>query len=63
MLLCGCLENAGEAEDAAQEAFLRAYRAIQTLDPQRPPGPWLKKITVNVCLDWLGRRGHLTYNR
>jgi len=49
-----------EAEDAAQEVFLRAYRAIQTLDPQRPPGPWLKKIAVNVCLNRLERRGTLT---
>jgi RNA polymerase sigma-70 factor (ECF subfamily) len=49
-----------DAEDAAQETFLRAYRAIQTLDPQRPPGPWLKKIAVNVCLNWLERRGTLT---
>jgi RNA polymerase sigma-70 factor, ECF subfamily len=45
-----------EAEDATQETFLRAYRAIRTLDPQRPPGPWLKKIAVNVCLNWLERR-------
>ena len=49
-----------DAEDAAQETFLRAYRAIHTLDPQRPPGPWLKKIAVNVCLNWLERRGTLT---
>ena len=49
-----------EAEDAVQETFLRAYRAIHTLDPQRPPGPWLKKIAVNVCLNWLERRGTLT---
>jgi RNA polymerase sigma-70 factor (ECF subfamily) len=48
-----------DAEDAAQETFLRAYRAIQTLDPQRPPGPWLKKIAVNVCLNRLERRGTL----
>lgn len=44
------------AEDAVQETFLRAYRAIRTLDPQRPPGPWLKKIAVNVCLNLLERR-------
>ena len=48
-----------DAEDAAQETILRAYRAIQTLDPQRPPGPWLKKISVNVCLNRLERRGTL----
>jgi RNA polymerase sigma-70 factor, ECF subfamily len=45
-----------EAEDATQETFLRAFRAIRTLDPQRPPGAWLKKIAVNVCLNRLERR-------
>ena len=49
-----------EAEDAAQETFLRAFRAIRRLDPQRPPGAWLKKIAVNVCLNRLERRGTLT---
>ena len=49
-----------EAEDATQETFLRAYRAIRTFDPGRPPGPWLKKIAVNVCLNRLERRGTLT---
>jgi RNA polymerase sigma-70 factor (ECF subfamily) len=48
--------NRQEAEDAAQEAFLRAFRAIQTLDPSRPPGPWFRKIAVNVCLNRLERR-------
>jgi len=42
------------AEDAAQEAFLRAFRSIRHLDPTRPAGLWLKKIAVNVCLDRLG---------
>ncbi len=45
-----------EAEDAAQEAFVRAFRAIRTLDPDRPPGPWLRKIALNVCLNRLERR-------
>ena len=49
-----------DAEDATQETFLRAFRAIRTLDPQRPPGAWLKKIAVNVCLNRLERRGTLT---
>ena len=46
-----------EAEDAAQEAFLRALRAIGRLDPSRPAGPWLKKIAVNVCLNRLEHSG------
>lgn len=45
--------NRQEAEDAAQEAFLRAFRAIRSLDPARPPGPWFRKIAVNVCLNRL----------
>ena len=53
------LGECSEAQDAAQETFLRAFRAIRTLDPQRPPGPWLKKIAVNVCLNQLERRGTL----
>lgn len=45
-----------EAEDAAQEVFLRAYRFLHRVDPQRPLTPWLLRITVNVCHD-LRRRG------
>ncbi|HVM72364.1 MAG TPA: sigma-70 family RNA polymerase sigma factor [Anaerolineales bacterium] len=48
-----------EAEDATQETFLRAYRAISSLDSTRPAGPWLKKIAVNVCLNRLKHRGTL----
>lgn len=45
-----------DAEDAAQEAFIRAYLAIRSLDPDRPPGPWFRKIALNVCLNRLERR-------
>ncbi|MCA9932242.1 MAG: sigma-70 family RNA polymerase sigma factor, partial [Anaerolineales bacterium] len=42
-----------DAEDAAQEAFLRAYRALTTFDAKRPFAPWIKRIAVNYCLNWL----------
>lgn len=42
-----------EAEDAAQETFLRAYRAFATFDANRPLAPWLKKIAANVSLNRL----------
>lgn len=45
--------NRGDAEDLAQEAFVRAYRAMTTFDPSRPLAPWLKRITTNACLNWL----------
>lgn len=39
------------AEDAAQDVFLKVYRAADRLDPQRDPEPWLLTITTNVCRD------------
>ena len=45
--------NRGDAEDLAQEAFVRAYRALATFDPERPLAPWLKRITTNAGLNWL----------
>jgi RNA polymerase sigma-70 factor (ECF subfamily) len=50
------LGNRQDAEDAVQEAFLRAYRAIHTFDISRPFAPWLKKIVVNVCLNRIERQ-------
>ena len=43
------LGNPQEAEDATQEAFLRAYRFFSQYDVDRPLGPWLKRIAANVC--------------
>jgi RNA polymerase sigma-70 factor (ECF subfamily) len=43
------LGSSSEAEDAAQEAFLRLFRALHRIDPARPLSPYLDRITVNVC--------------
>lgn len=42
-----------DAEDAAQEAFLRAFRALDTFEAERPFAPWAKRIAANVALNWL----------
>lgn len=42
-----------DAEDAAQDTFIRAYRALDRFDTTRPLAPWLKRIAVNVCLNRL----------
>jgi RNA polymerase sigma-70 factor (ECF subfamily) len=39
------------AEDLTQEAFYRAFRAIERLDPARDPVPWLVAITYNAWRD------------
>ena len=50
------LGNAVEAEDAAQEAFLRAYTHLRSYDPQRPFRSWLLSIASHYCIDQLRRR-------
>jgi len=47
------LGDVHDAEDAAQEAFLRAYKFFDSFDLERPLAPWLKRITLNVCLNHL----------
>jgi RNA polymerase sigma factor (sigma-70 family) len=38
-----------EAEDAAQETLIRAYRSLDRFDPQRPLKPWLLSIAANTA--------------
>ena len=40
-----------DAQDAAQEVFLRLYRHLHRIDPKRPLLPWIYRMTVNVCHD------------
>ena len=47
------LRNREDAEDAAQEAFLRAFRSIETFRGQAKFSSWLYRITVNFCLSAL----------
>lgn len=50
------LGNRGDAEDASQEAFMKAYKGLKKYDPQRPFMSWLLAITYNQCVDQLRRR-------
>lgn len=45
------LRREGEAEDAAQEAFVRAFGSICSFRAQSRFSTWLYKIAVRVCLD------------
>jgi RNA polymerase sigma-70 factor (ECF subfamily) len=47
------LGNAAEAEEAAQETFLRAYTHLRSYDPQRRFRSWLLSIASHYCIDWL----------
>jgi RNA polymerase sigma-70 factor (ECF subfamily) len=50
------LGNRQEAEDAAQETFLKAYRNLRRYDPTRPFVNWILSIASNHCIDRIRRR-------
>src|SRR5579859_4143175 len=50
------LGERGEAEDAAQETFLRAYAHLDRYDQERPFRTWLLSIASNHCIDRLRKR-------
>ena len=43
------LGDCDDAEDVAQETFIRAYRAIHTFDATREMRPWLLSIAANLA--------------
>lgn len=50
------LNNETDAEDAMQEAFLSAFKKIDTYKGEVSFGAWLKKIVINRSLDYLKKR-------
>jgi RNA polymerase sigma-70 factor (ECF subfamily) len=46
------------AEDAAHDAFVRAYRALDRFDATQPFATWVLGIARNHCIDLLRRRRH-----
>ena len=50
------LGNPHDAEEAAQETFLRAYTRLSSYDPARSFKTWLLSIAHHYCIDRLRRR-------
>jgi RNA polymerase sigma-70 factor (ECF subfamily) len=50
------LGNAQEAEDAAQETFLRAYSSLRQYQPEHKFSTWLFAIANHHCIDRLRKR-------
>lgn len=44
------------AQDLMHEAFLKAFRKIDTFNEEATFGSWLKRIVMNHCLDFLKRK-------
>jgi len=49
------LRRADQAEDLAQEIFMKAFLAIRSYNFQASFGTWLSQIAVNHCYDYLRR--------
>src|SRR6476646_533458 len=53
--------NAADAEDLAQDAFVRAYRAMKRYDPERIRAldlrGWLTTILLNLCRNHAAKAG------
>jgi len=43
--------DADDAQDTAQDAFVRAYDALGRFDARRPFRPWLLRIVTNAALN------------
>jgi RNA polymerase sigma-70 factor (ECF subfamily) len=52
----GIVRNAADAEDLAQEAFVKAYRSMDRFRSGEPFGPWIFRIVTNLSLDVMKHR-------
>lgn len=50
-LACYYLRDTAEADEAVQDAFVKAFSHLATYDPARSFEVWLTRILVNSCLD------------
>lgn len=57
-LIVRMVQDPALAEDLAQEVFVKAYRRLDTYDPERKLSSWLFKIAHNTTIDHL-RRGRV----
>jgi RNA polymerase sigma-70 factor (ECF subfamily) len=55
------LGSRDDAQDAAQEVFLRVFKYIHRFDTRKPIEPWLMQVTVNVCRN-IGRTRQRCWN-
>ena len=55
----GIVRNAHDAEDLAQEAFVRAFENIARFRTGDPFGPWIYRIVTNLSLDVVKHRSRV----
>ncbi|MCB0262542.1 MAG: sigma-70 family RNA polymerase sigma factor [Calditrichia bacterium] len=56
------VRNPQEAEDLCQEAFIKAFSALQSFNEEFAFSTWLMKIASNNCIDFLRKKKLRTYS-
>ncbi|GAA0370168.1 RNA polymerase sigma factor [Bacillus horti] len=59
-ILFRMLYNKQDAQDLTQECFIRAYQCLDKYNETGSFASWLYRISVNLCLDELRKRKHIT---
>lgn len=57
----GFVRNAADAEDLAQDAFVRAFETMDRFQVGQPFGPWVCRIVTNRSLDLLKHRKRIRH--
>ena len=52
------LHDTQDAQDAAQDTFIKAYKGLQGFHPEASLSTWLYRIAVNTCLDHQKKSRH-----
>lgn len=51
-----------QAEDLVQETFLKAFKALESYNPEHAFSTWLYKIARNNCIDFIRKKKLKTYS-
>jgi RNA polymerase sigma factor (sigma-70 family) len=55
-LILRMVQNEEDALDLTQETFIKAFRALESFDPDFAFSSWVLKIASNTCLDFLRKK-------
>lgn len=55
-MLSRMIREKNDAEDLTQEAFIKAFKSLQSFNPEYAFSTWLYKIASNNCIDYLRKR-------
>ena len=61
--ICRYMLAPGDAEDAAQDSFIKAYRNLDRFTPSPGFSAWITRIAINTCLDYKRKPVHLPLAR